>query len=481
MSDRQKLMREEKVFKLFLRFSIPAILGMLVQSLYNIVDRVFIGNIPEIGGLAISGVGVVLPVTFIIIGFVMLFGIGSGSNISIKLGEKKHDEAERIFGTGFLMLVLTGIFITVVGLIFLEPIVNLYGASDNIRIYAKDYLRIILYGNLFNTIAFGLNNIIRAEGNPKVAMYTMLIGAVINTILDPILIYGFNMGVAGAAWATIFAQFVSFLWTMNYFLSGKSMLKLRKDYIKFNPAIIRKIVSIGASPFAMQVAGSLIGIILNRSLSFYGTDKAIGAYAAINSVFTIFMMVIFGMNQGLQPIIGFNYGARNYHRVKEAVKVGIIAATIVSTLGFIVVQLFPATFINFITRDPEIRAIGIVGIRRFLLMFPVIGMQVISSSFFLAIGKANKSFILSMLRQVFLLIPLILILPKYFGMGLMGIWTAVPIADTLAVLITLTFLANEFRSLNSQELERRDEERERVDFVLEEIAVSKENDVKKAK
>src|SRR5690554_3167956 len=198
-------MREEKIFKLFLRFSIPAIIGMIIQSLYNIVDRIFIGNIPVTGGLAISGIGVILPITFIIMGFGMLFGIGAGANISIKLGQNNKDEAERIFGVGFFLLTVAGILITVFGLIFLEDIVNLYGADDSIRVYAKDYLRIILYGNVFNTIAFGLNNTIRAEGNAKVAMYSMLLGAITNTILDPILIYGLNMGVAGAAWATIIA------------------------------------------------------------------------------------------------------------------------------------------------------------------------------------------------------------------------------------------------------------------------------------
>ncbi|HSR04425.1 MAG TPA: MATE family efflux transporter, partial [Proteiniclasticum sp.] len=220
MGDRAKLMRDENIFKLFLRFSIPAIIGMIIQSLYNIVDRIFIGNIPEVGGLAISGIGVILPITFIIMGFSMLFGIGAGANISIKLGQNKKDDAERIFGTGFFMLVVTGIAITVIGLLFLNQIVNLYGADDSIRSYATGYFRIILYGNVFNTIAFGLNNIIRAEGNAKVGMLTMVIGAVTNIILDPILIYGLDMGVEGAAIATIIAQFASFVWTMRYFLSG---------------------------------------------------------------------------------------------------------------------------------------------------------------------------------------------------------------------------------------------------------------------
>lgn len=449
MGDRAKLMGEENILKLFVKFSLPAILGMLVQSMYNIVDRIFIGNIPEYGGYAISGVGVVLPITFIIMGFSMLFGIGAGANISIKLGEGKDKDAEKLFGAGLFMLIVTGVFITVFGLMFLEKIVNLYGADDSIRIYAKNYLRIILYGNVFNTVAFGLNNIIRAEGNPKIAMYTMLIGAIINTILDPILIFTFNMGVSGAALATIIAQFATFIWTISYFINKKSMLELKRKYIKFNKELVFKIMSIGASPFAMQVAGSVIGIIMNRSLLFYGSSKAIGAYAAINSIVTLFFMPVFGMNQGLQPIVGYNYGAKNYDRAREALKVAIIAATMVTATGGILIQLFPEMFINFVTKDADIRLIGVQGIKRFMLFMPVIGFQIISSTFFQAIGMAKKSFILSMLRQVIILIPLLLILPNIYG--LMGIWTAAPISDMLTTIITGIFLYIQLKDMKKEE------------------------------
>lgn len=449
MGERTKLMREEKIFKLFLRFSIPAILGMVVQSLYNIVDRIFIGNIPEVGGLAISGIGVVLPITFIILGFAMLFGIGAGANISIKLGQNKQDEAEKIFGTGFFMLVVAGLTITAIGLLFLNQIVNLYGADDSIRTYATGYFRIILIGNVFNVIAFGLNNVIRAEGNAKIAMFTMLIGAITNTILDPILIYGFNMGVEGAALATIIAQFLSFTWTMRYFLSGKSMLKLRKNAIRFDKVLVLKIMSIGASPFAIQIAGSVIGIIMNQSLTLYGGPLAIGAFAAINSIVILFFMPIFGMNQGLQPIIGFNYGAKNFSRVKEALKVGIISATLVCIVGAILIQSIPEVFINFITKDEQIREIGVVGIKRFMLVMPLIGFQIISSNFFQAIGKAKKALVLSLLRQVIFLIPLLLILPRFYG--IMGIWTAAPVADTLATVATALVLYFELKIINKEE------------------------------
>lgn len=455
-------MSEEKIFKLFLRFSVPAILGMVVQSLYNIVDRIFIGNIPDVGGLAISGIGVVLPITFIILGFTMLFGIGSGANISIKLGQNNKEEAEKIFGAGFFMLVIVGISITVIGLLFLNQIVNLYGADDSIRSYATGYLRIILLGNVFNVIAFGLNSIIRAEGNAKIAMFTMLIGAITNTVLDPILIYGFNMGVEGAALATIIAQFLSFMWTMHYFLSDKSMLKLRKNAIRFDPALVLKIMSIGASPFAMQIAGSIIGIIMNQSLNHHGGSLAIGAYAAMNSIVTLFFMPIFGMNQGLQPIIGFNYGAKNYHRVKEALKVGIISATLVCIVGAIMIQTVPQVFINFITKDEQIREMGVVGIRRFMLVMPLIGFQIISANFFQAIGKAKKALILSLLRQVIFLIPLLLILPRFFG--LMGIWSAAPVADTLATVATALVLYFELKIIGGQETAYRQERLEQIEI-----------------
>ncbi|MGB4590245.1 MAG: MATE family efflux transporter [Clostridiaceae bacterium] len=442
-------MSEEKILKLFFRFSIPAILGMVVQSLYNIVDRIYIGNIPGYGGLAISGIGVVLPINFIIMGFAMLFGIGAGANISLKLGEGKKDDAEKLFGVGFYMLVASGILLSVIGLIFLKDIVNLYGADDQTRIYAEQYLRIILIGNVFNVVSFGLNNIIRAEGNPKIAMYSMLIGAIVNTILDPILIFTFNMGVEGAAIATIFAQFLSFVWTMWYFLSKKSMLKLSKENIRYDKKLVFKIMSIGASPFAMQVAGSVVGIIMNQSLLRYGSSMAIGAYAAINSVVTLFFMPIFGMNQGLQPIIGFNYGAKNYKRVREALKVGIISATIVCTVGAILVQTVPHVFLNFITKDEAIREIGISGIRRVMFFMPFIGFQFISSNFFQAIGKAKKSFLLSMLRQVIILIPVLLILPPI--MGLIGVWTAGPVADAVATIMTALVLFYQLKTMNQEE------------------------------
>lgn len=451
MGDRAKLMNEEKILKLFFRFSLPAILGMVVQSLYNIVDRIYIGNIPGYGGLAISGIGVVLPINFIIMGFAMLFGIGAGANISLKLGQGKKDDAEKLFGAGYFMLVVSGILISVIGLVFLKDIVNLYGADDQTRIYAEQYLKIILFGNVFNVVSFGLNNIIRAEGNPKVAMYSMLIGAIVNTILDPILIFGFNMGVEGAAYATIFAQFLSFAWTMWYFLSKRSMLRLTKENIRFDGKLVLQIMSIGASPFAMQVAGSVIGIIMNQSLLKYGSSMAIGAYAAINSVITLFFMPIFGMNQGLQPIIGFNYGAKNYNRVREALKVGIISATIVCTFGAILIQTIPEVFINFITKDEAIREMGVVGMRRFMFFMPVIGFQIISSNFFQAIGKAKKSFLLSMLRQVIILIPVLLILPPI--MGLLGVWTAAPVADIFATLTTAVVLYFQFKTMNREEKE----------------------------
>ncbi len=279
----------------------------------------------------------------------------------------------------------------------------------------------------------------------------MFIGAIVNTILDPILIFEFNMGVEGAAYATIFAQFLSFAWTMWYFLSKRSMLRLTKENIRFDGKLVLQIMSIGASPFAMQVAGSVIGIIMNQSLLKYGSSMAIGAYAAINSVITLFFMPIFGMNQGLQPIIGFNYGAKNYNRVREALKVGIISATIVCTFGAILIQTIPEVFINFITKDEAIREMGVVGMRRFMFFMPVIGFQIISSNFFQAIGKAKKSFLLSMLRQVIILIPVLLILPPI--MGLLGVWTAAPVADIFATLTTAVVLYFQFKTMNREEKE----------------------------
>ncbi|MDW7661464.1 MAG: MATE family efflux transporter [Bacillota bacterium] len=443
MSNNELLMNE-KIWKLLLKFSIPAIVGMMVNALYNVVDRIYIG---WLGPLPMTGIGLSLPMMILMMAFGMLIGIGAASRISIRLGEGRHEDAEKILGNAFTMLILIMGSVMIIGLLFKEPLLYLFGASPATYEYANQYITVILMGALFQGIGFGLNNVIRAEGNPKIAMYTMLLGAMTNIILDPIFIFAFGLGIRGAAIATILSQLVTSIWVMRYFLSGKSRLKLKKENLKPDVAIVGSIVAIGMSPFFMQVAASLVTIISNNALKANGGDIAIGAMTVINSLAMFFLMPIFGINQGAQPIIGFNYGAKQYHRVKEALKYAIAGGTVISTFGFIMTQFFTVTMIKMFNDDPELLSVATVGMRTFLVMLPIIGFQIISSNYFQAVGKAPKSMFLGLLRQVIVLIPMLLILPQFFG--LMGVWYAGPTADLIASLVTALFLVIEMRHLDA--------------------------------
>lgn len=443
MSHNERL-RTESVGKLLLRFSIPAIVGMMVQALYNVVDRIYIGSL---GPLPMTGIGLSMPMMVLMMGFSMLIGIGSASRISIRLGEGKEEEAEHILGNAFVLLIMIMGAVSVAGLLFKAPLLRLFGASDATFDYANQYLTIILIGGIFQGLGFGLNNSIRAEGNPKMAMYTMLIGAVSNIILDPIFIFGFDMGIQGAALATIISQLFNTIWVIRYFRSKNSRLKLHVSKMKLDPKIVLSIVTIGMSPFFMQVAASIVTVISNNALATYGGDIAIGAMTVINSLAMFFLMPIFGINQGSQPIIGFNYGAKEYKRVKRALTLAILAATSIATLGFILTQFFTVPMIKLFNSDPELIDVATIGMRTFLRMLPIIGFQIVSSNYFQAVGKAQKSMFMGLLRQVILLIPLFIILPQFFG--LMGVWYAGPTADFIASIVTGLFLFAELRHLDS--------------------------------
>lgn len=442
---REKQLREKPIKSLFWQFSIPAITGMMVQALYNIVDRVFIGHMPENSALAMGGLGIAMPLLFIMMGVSMLFGIGSGANISIRLGEKNHDRAQKIFSHGLIMLGISTVLIVAFGLWQTDPILRLFGATENNLPFARDYLRIILIGNLWNTFAFAFTHMIRAEGSPKVAMTSMIIGAVTNTVLDPIFIFGLSMGVKGAAYATIIAQFLSFLWSLRYYLSEKSLMKIQLPK-RFNYQVVMTIMAIGVSPFFIQIAGSVVGALMNNQLKAYGGELAQSAYIAFAAITQLFFMPIFGMNQGLQPIVGFNYGAGNFSRVKEANKVGLLYATILCSIGWLGVMVIPGFLVRLVTNDPQVIALSAKGLRIFESAMFLVGIQFISSNFFHSIGKAKISFILSVLRQFAIVAPLIIFLPRWFGLE--GIWLSTPIADVLATAITVIFLLKEYKELD---------------------------------
>lgn len=443
--ERSIKLKDEKVSKLLLEFSIPAIVGMLVNSLYIVIDRMFIGRV--VGAMAISGVSLTFPIVIIIMAFSMLVGIGSAATISIRLGQNKQDEAENILGNALVLLIVVGIIVTFFGLVFLEPMLTSFGATNNTMEYAKQFIVILLAGSIFQIIGFGLNNIIRSEGNPKKAMSTMLIGAVSNIVLDFVFIYILKFGIRGAAVATVISQAINMIWVLYYFFKGNSMLKIRKNNLVLKKDLVKSIFSIGMAPFAMQLAASLVNIILNRSLGIYGGDLAIGAMGIINGIATIVLMPIFGINQGSQPIIGFNYGAKLYNRVKEALKLAIIAGTVISTAGALSVHIFPYVLVSLFNKfDMNLTKITVNGIKIFMLMYPIVGFQVVSSNYFQAIGKAKVSMFLALLRQVIVLIPLIILLPKIFGLN--GVWIAAPVSDIVSSVLTAAFLFIEVKKLN---------------------------------
>lgn len=448
--DRAKQLGEEKVSKLLLKFSIPAIIGMLVNALYNVIDTIFIGN--GVGYLGIAGTTISFPIMIICMAFAMLIAFGANALISLRLGENKKQEAELIMGNAMVLLVVVSIVISAIGIIFLDSLLILFGATETNLPYAKDYMQIILWGNVLMAIGFGMNNFIRAEGNPKIAMYTMLIGAPINIVLDYVFIFIFDWGMQGAAYATIISQLASATWVLSYFLGGRSYLKIRRKNLRIQLQVVKRIIAIGSAPFAMQLASSLLNVIMNNSLNKYGGDTAIAGMGIIQIFTMLILMPIFGINQGAQPIIGFNYGAKKFDRVKETLKLAIGAATTVATLGFIVTRVFPAEIVAFFEPDDQaLIDFGAHAMRMFLVFLPIIGFQIVGSNYFQAVGKPRHAMFLTLSRQVLLLIPLLLILPNYFGIN--GILSAGPIADLGSALLTGTWLLMELKILENKHLE----------------------------
>ncbi|QGU96156.1 MATE family efflux transporter [Clostridium bovifaecis] len=446
--DKTKELGQEKILKLLIKFFIPAIVGTLVNALYNIVDRIYIGR--GVGSLALAGLSVTFPIMVITAGFAMLIGMGSGVLVSISLGKKDKDMAEKILGNAFILLIAVAILVSILSFIIKGPILRSFGASQNTIDYANDYLSIILFGTIFQNVGFGLNNLIRSEGNPKIAMYTMLIGAGLNIILDPIFIFVFKMGVQGAALATIISQFANTIWVVSHFRGKNSTLKLKKENFKIDRKIFKDIVAIGMAPFAMQVASSAINILFNKQLMAYGGDLAIGAMGVINSVTMLIVMSMISVNQAVQPIIGYNYGAKQYARVKEALKLAIIGAVSIGAIALVVIEVFPEALIGVFNKtDKELLKIGVNGIRIFLCMLPVIGFQIVGSNYFQAIGRAKVSMLLSLSRQVLILIPMLLILPGIFHIN--GVWMSAPISDTMATIITAVYLYKGIKSLGKEE------------------------------
>ena len=447
--ENQQALGTESVGKLLLKYSVPAIIGMLVNALYNVVDRIFIGNIPGVGPLAITGVGVTMPIMSITLAFAMLIGIGCTTNISIKLGQGKKEDAQKIIGNGITLSIIISLILSIIGIVFGNQILHLFGASDQTLYYAKSYIYIILAGTVFNTLGFTLNNTIRGDGNPKLAATIMVVGCITNVILDAVLIFVFNLGIQGAAIATVISQIVTALWGLMYYVKGKSNLTFEKSSLKLDKSLVKSIIAIGIAPFSMQIATSLVQVISNNALKMYGGDLAIGSMATISSISMIFLMPIFGLNQGSQPIIGFNYGAKQYDRANKAFKISALISIVILTAGWVLVQLSPETVIGMFNKDPKLMDISVNGIRIYLFMIPIIGISITGSNYIQSVGKAKIATVLSLLRQVILLIPMILILPNFFGLN--GVWYASPISDFLSTAITAYILYRELKSYKKEE------------------------------
>ena len=441
MNNTETILVDEPINKLLLKYSVPAIVGMLVNALYNMVDRVFIGNIPHIGAIATVGLGVTMPFTTILTAFGMLVGIGSVTVISIKLGQSKKCEATDTLGNAISLSIIIGIFVTILGLILSEKILIAFGASSESLKYANEYIRIILIGSTFNILSYTLNCNIRGDGNPKLAALIMIVGCTTNIILDYILIFIFNLGISGAAIATIISQMITTIWSLYYYKSGRSYLKISSKNIKLEGKTLKMLLPIGLSPFCMQIASCFVQIVSNNSLKYYGGDLAIGAMSTTISVMLIFYMPLFGLSEGSQPIIGYNYGCKNYARCKNILNTSIVWGIALMSIGIIVIQIWAVDLVKIFNNDLELVNVTSSGIKKFSLMMPIVPVSILGSNYIQSIGKAKEAMLLSLLRQVIILIPIILLLPKFLGLN--GIWYSQPVADFIAVIITSILILKE--------------------------------------
>ncbi len=448
MDDRSSL-GHKNIGTLIWDFSIPAITGMLVNALYNIVDSIFVGH--GVGAIGLAAVTIAFPVMIVLMAFGMLVGVGATTLVSIRIGQKRLSDAEKILGNAFVLGLAIAVGMSAVLLLFLDPVLAALGAEPDVLPYARDFTAVILAGSVFMFTGFGLNNIIRAEGHPRIAMMTMVVSALLNTLLNPLFIFVLGLGIKGSALATVISQAVSAVWVVAHFRSRRSLLRLRGANMVPDRKIAAKIVVMGSSAFFMQIAASVVAGLFNNILVVHGGQTAVAAMGIINRVSMVVLMPIFGISQGTQPVIGYNYGAKKFGRVREAVIKGSIAATAVSVAGFILIELFDAYIIRMFSSEADLIALGAAGLKIFMAMLPLIGFQVMGAGFFQAIGKPMHSLLLSMSRQLLILIPALLILPRFIG--LQGVWLAGPIADFGATLVTAALVVAQIRRLEEAEEE----------------------------
>lgn len=430
--------------KLLLHYALPAIIAMTASSLYNIIDSIFIGH--SVGAMGISALAITLPLMNLGAAFGALIGVGASAMLSIKMGEGDMLSQQRILGNTLSLNIILGLLFTAVGLLFLDPILILFGASEHTLPYARDFMRIILIGNIFTHIYLGLNALLRSSGHPRHSMVIVIMAVVVNAALNAIFIFGFGWGIVGAAWATVIAQLLASIFEIVYFSRKTRPLHFKASALKLHRGVVKSIFAIGLAPFLLNIGSSIVVVFLNNALMHYGGDLSVGAFGIANRIVMVILMVTFGLTQGMQPIVGFNYGARQIDRVKQVVKRTIMWATICTTAGSIAGLLFPRTIANIFTTDPELINITERGLRIIFIGFPLVGFQTVCAVFFQSIGMARKSIIQSILRQMVFLLPFLIFFPMLWGET--GVWVSMPASDILAALVSAILIAGEWKKIN---------------------------------
>ena len=424
------------VGKLLAQYALPAIIAMTAASLYNIIDRVFIGQV--VGPMAISGLAITFPFMILAAAFGAAIGVGAATTISIKLGQKDYESAENTLGNTITLNLIIGLAFGGICLLFLDPILRFFGASDATLPYARDFMQIILAGNVFSHMYFGMNAVLRAASKPRMAMFATIFTVAMNILLDAVFILWWHWGIKGAAFATVISQVLALCWQMKLFANKNELLHLKRGIYKLKANLVRNIISIGISPFLMNACACVIVIFINNQLVKFGGDIAVGAYGIANSIAMIFIMFVIGLNQGMQPIAGYNYGAQQYGRMMRVVKLSIITAVCIMLTGWSLAMFAPYHCARMFTTDPELIKGSIKAIHIIMMMFPLIGSQMVITNFFQCIGKVKISIFLSLSRQLLFLLPLLAILPNFYGID--GVWASMPTSDFIAVVVAVTIM-----------------------------------------
>lgn len=434
----------ERIGKLLGKYAIPAIIAMTASSLYNMVDSIFIGR--GVGPLAISGLAVTFPLMNLSTAFGTFVGVGGSTMLSILLGQKNYTAASKVLGNIVSLNLIIGLLFMAVALIFLDPILYFFGASENTIFYAHEYMEIILYGNAISHVYFGLNSAMRASGSPRMAMGLTLFTVIFNTILDPIMIFGLGMGIRGAAWATVISQTIAMIISITRFCDRKKFLHFEKGILRIDLRVAKDSMAIGFGPFLMNSAACIVTLFINQQMRKYFGDLGIGAYGICNRLTFMFSMICMGLNQGMQPIAGYNYGARKYSRVKEVYWKTVKFATLVTTACFVMSMFIPEYAVSIFTHDPDLKSMAAKGLRMMNLVFPIVGFQMISTNLFQCLGMVSKSIFLSLSRQILCLVPLLYLMPIWFGPD--GVWWSFPISDVIASILTVILLAGLLRKFS---------------------------------